>query len=245
MLMRFYNSLIASYAAFREPYKSIIGFYHFVIAFYTAFIATDKQGVRGRKDIYMEYYIPTKEADFVEWSGNLIAVSKANSGLWDLPEDHITELETLHIQCKGLYEKCQTSSHTALDIQAKKELKTELIDKERHFVRFHLQNNEKMNARDGRRCVSRFMTRLRPIIHRLILTRSLPAAARTLMNLSCTCRILKAGRGRSLNMGMERFWSMGEAPITNPEDLKASLLVTHTSYHAFCPLGLEENPVYS
>jgi hypothetical protein len=43
-----------------------------------------------------------KEADFVEWSGNMLAVSKANNNVWDLPEALITELETLHEQCQTL-----------------------------------------------------------------------------------------------------------------------------------------------
>jgi hypothetical protein len=46
----------------------------------------------------MEDFIPTKEADFIDWSGNLIALSKEISSLWDLPEAQLTEFETLHTQ---------------------------------------------------------------------------------------------------------------------------------------------------
>jgi hypothetical protein len=226
------KSVIASYAAFREPYKSIIGFYYFVIAFYTAFIATDKQGVRRHKDIYMEYYIPTKEADFVEWSGNLIAVSKANSSVWDLPEDRITELETLHVQFKALYEQCQTPSHTALDIQAKKELKTELIDKERHFVRFHLQNNEKMtdNGREALRIpiYDKTPTHHPPPDSHPIITSSSKNPYELMLHIHDS-ESGKRAKPEHAN-GAVLFWSVSETVITNPEDLKTSLLVTRTPH---------------
>ncbi|MDR0629526.1 MAG: hypothetical protein LBG24_07830 [Treponema sp.] len=38
----------------------------------------------------MKHYIPAKEADFVDWSGNLITVSKANKTPWNLPENQLT-----------------------------------------------------------------------------------------------------------------------------------------------------------
>jgi hypothetical protein len=57
-------------------------------------------------------YFPLKEADFVEWSGNPIAVSKENITEWALPADQVTGLETLHNESKALHEKCQTASYT-------------------------------------------------------------------------------------------------------------------------------------
>ncbi|MDR1374987.1 MAG: hypothetical protein LBJ24_08455 [Treponema sp.] len=32
-------------------------------------------------------YMPAKEADFLDWSANPLAVSKANAGTWKLPQD--------------------------------------------------------------------------------------------------------------------------------------------------------------
>jgi hypothetical protein len=32
-------------------------------------------------------YFPTRESDFVEWSGNLVSVSKENAVEWGLPAD--------------------------------------------------------------------------------------------------------------------------------------------------------------
>lgn len=90
-------------------------------------------------------YMPEKESAFVEWSGNLINVSKAHATEWGLPADKLTELEPLHIEVKGLHEKCKTSSYTPLDIQAKNEKKELLRKKEAEFVRFHLQNNDKVS----------------------------------------------------------------------------------------------------
>jgi hypothetical protein len=89
-------------------------------------------------------YFPTKEAEFVEWSGNLIAVSKENSTEWGLPADQVTGLETQHNEYKTLYEKCKTASYTKLDMQAKIEKRKALIKREEVFVRNNLQNNDRM-----------------------------------------------------------------------------------------------------
>jgi hypothetical protein len=45
-------------------------------------------------------YIPGKEADFVEWSENLIAVSTDNKTVWKLPEDKLAELVALHTEVR-------------------------------------------------------------------------------------------------------------------------------------------------
>jgi hypothetical protein len=90
-------------------------------------------------------YIPSKEADFVEWSGNLIDMSKEHKTEWGLPEDKLSALDSLHIEVKGLHEKCKTPSYTQLDMQAKNEKKDLLKKQEEEFVRFHLQNNDKVS----------------------------------------------------------------------------------------------------
>jgi hypothetical protein len=98
-------------------------------------------------------YIPTKEAEFVDWSANLIAVSKENAVEWNLPEAQLTELETLHNESAALHEKCQTASYTKLDMQAKNEKMTALKKAEEVFVRNNLQNNDAMtdNGREALR----------------------------------------------------------------------------------------------
>ncbi|MDR1985875.1 MAG: hypothetical protein LBP88_02745, partial [Treponema sp.] len=97
-------------------------------------------------------YIPTKEAEFVEWSENLIAVSTEHKVEWNLPEDKLAELQTLHTQVKALYELCQTASYTKLDMQQKKEKKDRLVHLEEVFVRNNLQNNDAMTD-EGRRAL--------------------------------------------------------------------------------------------
>jgi hypothetical protein len=89
-------------------------------------------------------YIPAKEADFVEWSENLITVSTANAQGWNLPQAKLTELRTLHDEVKALYELCKTASYTKLDMQSKHEKKKRLIKLEEVFVRNNLQNNDAM-----------------------------------------------------------------------------------------------------
>ena len=88
--------------------------------------------------------IPAKEAEFIKWSGNLIAVSKNHKVEWGLPDDKLSALEALHIKVKALHEKCQTAAYTKLDMQAKNEKRDLLRKQEGEFVRFHLQNNDKM-----------------------------------------------------------------------------------------------------
>jgi hypothetical protein len=88
--------------------------------------------------------IPTKEAEFVDWSENLIAVSISHKTELKLPEDKLSEVQTLHQEVKALHELCQTSSYTKLDMQAKNEKKKRLIHLEEVFVRNNLQNNDAM-----------------------------------------------------------------------------------------------------
>ncbi|MDR0411183.1 MAG: hypothetical protein LBH75_04330 [Treponema sp.] len=94
--------------------------------------------------------IPAKESEFVEWSENLIDVSKKHKTEWGLTEEHLSPLEALHGEVKTLHEKCKTATYTKLDMQMKNEKKALLKKKEAEFVRFHLQNNEKMTD-SGRR----------------------------------------------------------------------------------------------
>ncbi|MDR3115442.1 MAG: hypothetical protein LBU25_07975 [Treponema sp.] len=89
-------------------------------------------------------YMPTKEADFVEWSENLITVSEAHKTELKLPADKLTELRTLHDEVKALHELCQTASYTKLDMQIKNEKKAQLVHLEAVFVRNNLQNNDAM-----------------------------------------------------------------------------------------------------
>jgi hypothetical protein len=82
-----------------------------------AFIFNLTAANRGLYQEAIMSYFPLKEADFVEWSGNLIAVSKENITLGALPAEQVTGLETLHNESKALHEKCATASYTKLDMQ--------------------------------------------------------------------------------------------------------------------------------
>jgi hypothetical protein len=181
----------------------------------------------------MEDYIPTKEADFVEWSGNLIAVSKTNSSVWDLPDAQVTELETLHTRFKTLHEQCQTPAHTALDTQEKNERKTGLIEKERRFVRFHLQNNEKMTDH-GRKALGIPIHDQTPTHHPLpdshpVITVESKNPFERILHIHDSASGKRA-RPNHTN-GAVLFWEISEQPITLTTDLKTSLLITRTPHH--------------
>jgi hypothetical protein len=96
------------------------------------------------KRMSSKHYMPAKELEFIEWSGNLITVSAENKPLWGLPEDKLQEIETLHGEVKALYEKCQTPTYTKTDMERKHETRKHLRHLEEVFVRNNLQNNDKM-----------------------------------------------------------------------------------------------------
>ena len=106
-------------------------------------------------------YIPGKDAEFIEWSENLISVSNVRKTEWYLPEDKLAEVGARHIEAKTLYEKCQTAAYTKVDIEQKKEKMKLLRRLEEVFVKNNLQNNDAMMdaGQGGRSCEFRSMTR--------------------------------------------------------------------------------------
>ncbi|MDR2446847.1 MAG: hypothetical protein LBD58_06100 [Treponema sp.] len=87
--------------------------------------------------------IPSKDAEFVEWSGSLIGVSKNRKAERGRPEDKLSALETLRIEAKSPREKRKTASYAKSDMREKNEKSGPLKKKEEEFVRFHLQNDGK------------------------------------------------------------------------------------------------------
>ncbi|MDR0644290.1 MAG: hypothetical protein LBG05_05165 [Treponema sp.] len=174
--------------------------------------------------------IPEKESEFIEWSGNLIDVSKAHAAEWGLPADKLTVLETLHGEVKTLHEKCQTASYTQLDMQAKNEKKEQLRKSEAEFVRFHLQNNDKMSD-NGRR-------ELRiPIYDTIHTPHPAPDSVPEVEVETPHPRTLrmKFRHGNSTRWGKPEFvhgfeclWSIGDAPPTNIRDLLHSDFATRS-----------------
>ena len=94
--------------------------------------------------MHAKSYLPTQEAELTTWTSNLISVSKTYKTLLGIPDERITELETPFTQFKTLYEKCQTATYTKVDMEQKNISKKIMCKKITDFVRFHLQNNEKM-----------------------------------------------------------------------------------------------------
>jgi hypothetical protein len=105
-----------------------------------------------KKEERMSISIPSKEAEFVEWSENFIAVSTANKSEWNLPENTLMEPQTLYTEVKALYEVCQTSSYTKLDMQKKNEKKDRIIHLEEVFlIRRRRGSSFETNTRRGGR----------------------------------------------------------------------------------------------
>jgi hypothetical protein len=176
----------------------------------------------------MKHYIPAKEADFVDWSENLITVSKANKTIWNLPENQLTDLEALHTELKRLHSLCQTPSCTKLDIQMKNEKKETLLHREEVFVRNNLQNNDAMTD-EGRRS-------LRIPIHDQKATPvpepdTIPEIEvvipypRTLQFKFKDARAPRWGKPEHVH-GLELAWSLGDAPPARVKDLLHSAFAT-------------------
>jgi hypothetical protein len=180
----------------------------------------------------MEYYIPQKEAEMIEWSGNLIDVSKENAAELELPADRLAELEADHVRLKALYEKCQTPNHTPLDIQEKNDLKTAFLDKVKLFVRFHLQNNEKMTD-VLRRAAGIPVHDTKPTHHpppdsHPVIT----ASWRNPFELALRIHDSKSGkRGKPKYVtGAVLFWLVSDTPVFDPKKLTNSALATRSTY---------------
>jgi hypothetical protein len=184
-------------------------------------------------------YIPDKESEFVDWSGNLIDGSKKHAAELDLPADQLTGLETLHTEVKALHEKCQTASYTKLDMQAKNEKKALLKKKEEGFVRFHLQNNEKMT--DNIRKELRI-----PIYDRTLTPRPAPDSIPDIEIATPHPRTLRIkfrpekgarwGKPEFVH-GLECLWVIADAPPEKISDLLYSAFTTRSPLE----LSFDEN----
>jgi hypothetical protein len=179
-------------------------------------------------------YIPDQEAKFIEWSGNLIDVSKIHKIEWELPENKLTELNSLHTEVKLLHEKCQTASYTQLDMQAKNEKKELLKKMEEEFVRFHLQNNDKVSD-NGR---TELHIPIYDKIHTPHPTPDTVPEVETETPYPRTIRI-KFRHGNSLRWGKPKFvhgieclWVIADSPPEKITDL------IHSSFSTRSPLEL-------
>jgi len=79
-------------------------------------------------------YMPTKESVFLTWSENFIAVVNLHRAEWNIAQEKVTELQTLHQAFAVLYEKCTTAEARRLDFQGKSEAKAALQRKERRLA---------------------------------------------------------------------------------------------------------------
>jgi hypothetical protein len=185
----------------------------------------------------MGYYIPAKDAEFVEWSANLIAVSKAHVAEWGLPADQLAEIEALHLKFVGLYELCQTPAHSSLDIKAKNETREVLTAKEQHFVRFHLENNEKLTKEDlwalGLPVHDTTRTPRKPPDSHPVITTSSNNPFEVILHIHDS-KTGKRGKPEFVE-GAVVFWSVSDTPVTDPDALQHSMLVSRTPHSMTFP----------
>jgi hypothetical protein len=175
-------------------------------------------------------YIPTKEADFVSWSENLIAVSAAHVAEWNLNEDRLADLLALHTEVKRLHGLCQTSLYTKVDMRAKNLKKKQLFKLEEVFVRNNLQNNDLMTdiGREELRIPIHDTTPSQHADPDSVpdLEVETPHPRTVLMRF----RAVNAARwGKPGNVhGMEGMWVLSGTPPTKIEDLLHSVFSTRS-----------------
>jgi hypothetical protein len=178
----------------------------------------------------MPSYIPTKEADFVDWSGNLVAVSKSYTAEWNLPEAKLSELESLQTQVRALHEKCRTASFTKLDMREKLDLKKQLIRLEEVFVRNHLQNNDAMTD-TGRTALRIPIYDKTPSPHpapdTIPETELLTPLPRTIQLRFRSPNAARWGKPANVH-GLECRWVMADAPPAHIDDLLHSEFATRS-----------------
>jgi hypothetical protein len=178
----------------------------------------------------MPGYIPAKEADFVDWSANLLAVARTHKTEWKLDDAQLTELDALYAEVKALHETCRTAAYTKLDMQAKNEKKNLLKKRLEVFVRNNLQNNDAMtdNGREALRI---------PIHDRKPTPRPAPdkvPETETETPLPRTVRIKFKGEtasrwGKPEGIhGLECRWIIAESPPARIEELVHSEFVTRS-----------------
>ncbi|MDR3129920.1 MAG: hypothetical protein LBU18_00050 [Treponema sp.] len=175
-------------------------------------------------------YIPSKEADFVEWSENLVAMSELHRAELNLPAAKITELKTLHIQVRALHEKCRTAEYTKVDMQEKNDKKAQLIHLEEVFTRNNLQNNDAMTdeLRRAFRIPIHDNTRTpapRPQdVPEIDIETPLPRIARIKFRAKNALRWGKPGHVH----GIECLWGIMDAPPARVKDFPHSAFATRT-----------------
>ncbi|MDR3276868.1 MAG: hypothetical protein LBT11_06645 [Treponema sp.] len=178
----------------------------------------------------MSSYIPTKEADFLDWSANLITVSKANIAEWNLPEAQLAAIETLHNEAKALHEKCKTAAYTRLDMQAKNEKLKALKKDEEVFVRNNLQNNDAMTD-NGRAALRIPIYDRNPTPHPGLSTVPYMKVLTPLPRIiEIRFRVGNAARWGKPEYahGLECCWIIAESPPAKIEDLLHSEFSTRT-----------------
>ena len=116
-------------------------------------------------------YMPEKEAEFLDRSGNLIEMSNVHKTELGLPADKLAEIQALHTGVKAL-----------------------LVHLEEVFVRNNLQNNDAMT--DKMRRAFRVPVHDKKPTHHPIRVLSSRRAATIRLRSSCTSAIRRAGSGQ-------------------------------------------------
>ncbi|GHU76117.1 hypothetical protein FACS189461_3310 [Spirochaetia bacterium] len=175
-------------------------------------------------------YFPTREAEFVDWSQNLITVSEAHAAAWNLPAPKLQELRLLHDEFSQLHVLCNTAAYTRVDMENKNEKKASLIHLEEVFVRNNLQNNDVMTDA-GREEAQIPKHDKNPTPHGapdgipdIEVQTPLPRTLRLRF------RAMNAPRwGKPENVhGLECLWGQLDAPPAHVEDLLHSAFTTST-----------------
>jgi hypothetical protein len=85
-------------------------------------------------------YLPTKEAELLDWLDNFTAKVQANKANWQIPDAEVTEIVTLTADFKVKHAQCAGPDRSRTLVEAKDEAKAALVAKVRGMVKFRFAN---------------------------------------------------------------------------------------------------------
>jgi hypothetical protein len=95
-------------------------------------------------------YIPTRDADFWEWSRFLLTYAKARMTVFGIPSEAFIELRTLQSTFESAFEIYEQPDHGKVDVLRKNEAREAYKKGLRDFNNTHLLHNPNVSNEDRR-----------------------------------------------------------------------------------------------
>jgi hypothetical protein len=177
-------------------------------------------------------YLPSKEADLVDWADNFVTVLTAHATAWQVPADEVTALTAALNAFKPLHEQAAGPDSTAVIVEQKNEAKAALVTLIRNMVNYRLANpavvNNAARVELGLHVKDTNPTPVGPPTTAPEIELTFPGIRRIDVHFKDESSSSKA-RPAGTN-GAVVFWEFSETPITDLNALSHSALATKTPY---------------